>query len=490
MNDTALRVTLGAALLAIAAIVRAATPNRLVRRKLVLSIVLLAGYLIAVGVLAWYPFGPDAAARAVPIVVAVIRLVMALAIINMAVVVAINPLRADRVPERFPTIVQDTIIIAMFALVATGLGGEKVLTTSAVGAVVVGFALQDTLGNMFAGLAIQIEKPFRVGHWVAVGSFVGRVTEVTWRATKLSTKTGNLVVLPNAFIGKEAITNFSEPDVPTRLEIDVGVSYDVPPNQTKAALTEALRQCPVVLPDPPADVILSDFGASALTYRVRFWVKDFARDAAALDQVRSAAYYSLKRHGYEIPYPMQVEYQRDEKAERPADRLARADAVLRAVDLFAPLTDEQRDELASRSVEKLYGAGEAIVRQGDPGSSMFVVSKGRARVVEASGHELAAFGRGGYFGEMSMLTGQPRSATVLAAEECLVLELTAEAMREAALIQPDVLTRVGTVVAERRADLDRHQAEAAAARHGIGESRQTFFARIQEFLRLPNLFRA
>ena len=145
-------------------------------------------------------------------------------------------------PERFPNIVQDTIIIGLFLVVATVVMQEKFLTTSAVGAVVIGFALQDTLGNMFAGLAIQVEKPFRVGHWITVGPFEGLVSEVTWRATKLRTKAGNLVVLPNAFISKEAITNYSEPTAPTRLEVDVGVSYGVPPNQVKAALAEALAQ--------------------------------------------------------------------------------------------------------------------------------------------------------------------------------------------------------------------------------------------------------
>ena len=90
---------------------------------------------------------------------------------------------------------------------------------------VVGFALQDTLGNAFAGLAIQIEKPFRVGHWIRVGDFEGHVAEVTWRATKLRTKAGNFVIVPNNIIAKEAITNYSEPTVPTRLEVEVGVSY-------------------------------------------------------------------------------------------------------------------------------------------------------------------------------------------------------------------------------------------------------------------------
>jgi CRP-like cAMP-binding protein len=372
-------------------------------------------------------------------------------------------------------------------VVATVVMQEKFLTTSAVGAVVIGFALQDTLGNMFSGLAIQVEKPFRVGHWITVGPYEGIVSEITWRATKLRNKAGNLVILPNSFISKEAITNYSEPSAPTRLEVDVGVSYDVPPNQVKAALAEALGNAPLALTTPAPDLLVADFGASAVIYRVRFWINDFARDTAARDQVRSAIYYSLRRHGYEIPFPMQIEIPRQDVSERASDRIERLGEMLKAIDLFAPLTGEERAELAARADERLFGQGETIVRQGDAGHSMFVISRGRVRVVEASGRELAVFAEGGYFGEMSMLTGQPRSASVEAIDECQVVVLTAASLREVALVNPDVVMRISTVVATRQADLDRQKAEAAAERPGVVETRRSLLTRIQEFLRLPNL---
>jgi CRP-like cAMP-binding protein len=203
--------------------------------------------------------------------------------------------------------------------------------------------------------------------------------------------------------------------------------------------------------------------------------------------VRSAIYYSLRRHGYEIPFPMQVEIPRPEEPERASERIDRVSAILAPVALFAPLTREQRDELAARAAERIYGKGERIVRQGDTGGSMFVLHRGRVRVVEASGGELAVFEAGGYFGEMSMLTGQPRSATVEAVEECQVLELTAASLREVALANPEVVTRISQVVAERQADLDRQKAEAAAGRPAVGEMHRSLLTRIQEFLRLPNL---
>jgi len=170
------------------------------------------------------------------------------------------------------------LVIGVLVLIATFVFQDKLLTTSAVGAVVVGFALQDTLGNAFAGLGIQSEKPFRVGHWIRVGEFEGRVNEVTWRATKLRTKAGNFVIVPNNIVAKEAITNYSEPAVPTRLEVEVGASYLSTPAEVKAAALEGLRQVSRILPLPAPDVLLHAFDGSAITYRVRFWISDYEHD--------------------------------------------------------------------------------------------------------------------------------------------------------------------------------------------------------------------
>src|SRR5260221_5100196 len=145
------------------------------------------------------------------------NLALAAALINATVFLLVNPLREDRVPDRFPTILQDAIVIGLILLASTFLS-QQLVTTSAVSAVVLGFALQDTLGNAFAGLAIQSEKPFLVGQWVRVGALEGRVAEVTWRATKLRTKAGNFVILANNLVAKESSVYYSEPTAPFRLE--------------------------------------------------------------------------------------------------------------------------------------------------------------------------------------------------------------------------------------------------------------------------------
>jgi hypothetical protein len=358
----------------------------------------------------------------------------------------------------------------------------ELVTTSAVSAVVLGFALQDTLGNAFAGLAIQSERPFNVGQWIKVGDYEGRVTEVTWRATKLRTKDDNLVVLPNNFVAKEPVVNYSEPASATRLIVDVGASYLVAPNIVKAALAEAVRNVPLVLTTPAPEIELLAFADSAITYRVRFWIGDYEADDRARDQVRTSIYYVFQRRQIEIPWPISVEY----KGELPEiDHEARGRELAEALagtDLLAPLSAEIRGEIARSCRVVSYGDGEAIVRQGDPGQSMFVIAAGDVSVVlEPARNEVARIGRGGYFGEMSLLTGEPRSATVLAVGDVSVIELNADLFRRLGAEYPAAIEQMAVNAITRRADLERLKTSAAGV---VAVEPTTLRARMKKFLRL------
>jgi small-conductance mechanosensitive channel/CRP-like cAMP-binding protein len=453
-------------------------PSRYVRARLRFSIVLLLVFLLAEAAL-------NSGVGDADLLAGIARLTFVLASLNLAISVLANPWREHRPSERFPAIVQDVTMIGLFTVVATLLMKEQLLTTSAVGAVVVGFALQDTLGNLFSGLAIQIEKPFRVGHWIAIGEREGQVQEITWRATKLRTKAGEFLIVPNGIISKEAILNYSEPTVPTRISVEVGVAYDTPPNEVKAALREALSNAPLAMSTPPPFVELKEFAGSSVNYLLYFWVEDYGRDFEALDQVRSNIWYTFRRRSIEIPYPIQIEYSREELPARSEGDVLAAAARLGAIDLFATLPQESRLALSRTGREQIFAAGEAIVREGESGSSMYVVLSGRARVVlEPSGQQVAVIEPGGLFGEMSMLTGDPRTATVRGIDDVRVLEITAERFREVALERPGLVEHITHVIATRRVGLD-HARAAAAATSTIAAVPRTLFGRIQEFLRLP-----
>jgi len=470
----------GVAALAATFAVSSLTVNRLIQRKLRLSLVLLGAYIVLHIVLA---LQPSLTATVDEEFSSLERLALAAGLINLFVIAFLNPLREDRVPDRYPAILQEFIVIGLLLLVATFVFHDRLLTTSAVSAVVIGFALQDTLGNAFAGLAIQSEKPFHVGHWIRVGDFEGRVAEVTWRATKLRTKAGNFVVVPNNIVSKEAITNYSEPAAPTRVEVEVGASYLSAPNIVKAAIREAIANSPRALKTPAPDVILGAFDSSAITYRARFWIEDYERDEAARDQVRTAIYYTFARQGIEIPWPIQVQYERAWNEPASEEGIQERDRLLAGVDLFAALDENQRRAIASATTPRTYGDGESIVREGEPGHSMFVVGSGRVVVVlEPDRREVATIERGGYFGEMSLLTGDPRTATVLARGDSVVLEIDADVFRNLAAVSPQAVEQVGVAAAARRVELD--QMRAAGAGSAVADAPASFLGRMRRFLRL------
>lgn len=354
-------MVVGLALVVITLVLRSTSANRHVRGRLLASAFLFSLYAAISAALAYGSyFSPDLRRQ----LSLTLPLLLSFGVINGAVALVINPWRVDRLPDRFPTIVQDAIGIALFALAATLILQERMFATTAVGAVVIGLALQDTLGNLFAGLAVQIEKPFRVGQWVNIAGKDGLVTEVTWRATKIRTKPGNFVIVPNSALARDTITNYSEPTDETRIEVEVGASYDTPPNDVKATILAAINDEPLILKTHPPEVLVADFASSSITYRIRVWTRDFALDEVIRDRVRSAVYYSFRRAGIVIPYPIQVELFKEDTAPPAADPAA-VETTLRTVPIFSTLSDEQWMELARAAKPRLYAAGEAVVRQGD-----------------------------------------------------------------------------------------------------------------------------
>jgi small-conductance mechanosensitive channel len=470
-------VTASLALLVVTAGFMFIAKNPALHRRLRLTLGLSAAVIAAYAIRTWAPV-PDL----VEGIAKVERLILILGLIHGVLTLLFHPWFSGHSVERAPGIVQGALVISVFLVVVTLFYPEQLFAASAVGAVVVGFALQDTLGNFFAGLALQIDRPFKPGHWIEVGAFQGRVTDITWRATRIQTKTGNLVIVPNNIIGKEAITNYSEPAAPTRLFVEVGTGYEVPPNVVRDAIETALAGCSRVLSTPEPDVVLTDFGASALIFRVRFWVQEFEQDERARDQVRTAIYYELRRRNIEIPWPIQIEYQRTETPKDPVAEQARHSRQIAAVPIFATLGPEVHAALAAAATERLFGDGEMVVREGNPGASMFLVVEGAVAItVGPERREVAVTRAGGYFGEMSLLTGDNRSATVTARGDCTLLEITADAFGAHVRGNPSVLEAFAEAALQRRGELEAVKAAPGAT---PASAKASLLARMRQFFKL------
>ena len=455
-----IHLVLALALLVGAAVFMRLVRNRLIRRRLLFTAGAAVAAALAHGI-AGLPLPNWALEHYDPVLRGLEpfeHLLLIAALTNALVALAFNPWFRDGESDRAPAIIQDSLVLAVIIFAGWKLfdfSGGSLLAGSAIVAAVAGFALQDTLGNAFAGIAIQIERPFNVGHWIGVGEHVGMVTEMTWRSTKIRTRSGNLVALPNSQMSSKAVLNYSTPNTMTRLDIELSASYDAPPNLVREALVDAARSADHVAASPAPDALLVDFGPSAINYRVRVWVDDFSKTERAMSAVRVRAYYEFKRRNIDIPFPTQIQVERRETPPDVAAMRERFVRELARVPVLAGLPPAAHQALASTARELLYADGEVIVREGDKGESMFLIATGCVSITVGADHrEVAVTRAGGYFGEMSLLTGDPRTATVTARGDTTVIEITCEAFRDYVQKHPEVLEQLIAAATIRRKERD------------------------------------
>jgi small-conductance mechanosensitive channel/CRP-like cAMP-binding protein len=323
---------------------------------------------------------------------------------------------------------------------------------SGVIAIVIGLAMQDLLGNLLAGVALYFEKSFQTGDWLLIHDQRAKVIEISWRSTRLLTTDDVLIDVPNSDIVKQAIYNFELPTPQHAVRATIGLHYDVPPARVQEVLKEAAASVPGVRSTPEPRVYLSDFADSSIVYEIKVWIDDDAQRTRILSDLRVHAWYAVKRAGMEIPYPQMVLHRA-----RPADTLgaarATAAAALRGHATFGSLTAEQIDGLVRESPVVLFAPNEHLIEQGDAAGSMFLIVRGRVDV-QITHHEqtnvVAQLGSGACLGEMSLLTGEARTATVIARVEVEAVEILPTTFGAFVRANPEVLGRLSELLAERQ----------------------------------------
>jgi small-conductance mechanosensitive channel/CRP-like cAMP-binding protein len=365
---------------------------------------------------------------------------------------------------------------------------------SAVVSAVLGFALQDVLKNVFAGLALQTEQPFDIGDWIVLDGEPRQVLEMSWRSTHLRNTLGVDFREPNANLVVAEIVNYGSGLRPVGLAVRVGVAYGAPPRLVKDSLVAAAREAPGVVADPAPSALVVGFGDSAVEYEVRFWTREVEGIARMRDVVHSRIWYRLQRDGWSIPFPIrtvQVESARAIQADKRSWRTARAEALLARTDLFAALAPEVRARLADAAEIRYYDAGERLVSEGEAGDSLMLLSRGSVSVTKAGGDlgttsiSLAVLGEGAYFGEMSLLTGAPRSATVTAEGAVEVFVLDREALEPILAADPAIAETLSKVLTERMAaTAARFEDRREALRRTEISDHHTLLTRIRSFFRL------
>lgn len=360
------------------------------------------------------------------------------------------------------------------------------LAASGVLAVVLGLAMQETLSNIISGIALEIGKPFKVGDWLVFENQHAEVMEVNWRSTKLRTNDDIYLDIPNKTIVGSTIRNLSYPTRQHGIRLRIGFEYSVPPNFVKDCLQHATATAVGVAAQPPPKVFLQDFADSAIIYEIKFTMDDQSRFNDICDSIRTNVWYEAQRHGLRIPFPIRT-LQIDRRKADTEDPVAAARASARRQPILQLLDDAQFDKLLHRARLQRFGRGEKVIVQGDSGHSMFIVLAGEADVLVATGGtetRVATLRTGEAFGEMSLLTGEPRSATVRARSDCELWEIEKDTLGEILAENEALVQRLGELLARRR--LENEGLLSATAPGSEMHSRQQEYTR--SFLRKLSAF--
>jgi small-conductance mechanosensitive channel/CRP-like cAMP-binding protein len=355
---------------------------------------------------------------------------------------------------------------------------------------IVGNATQDTLGNLIAGLALNTERPFQIGDWVTVSGNTGRVVDTTWRATRLRTKAEDYVIIPNASIARDAIINYSRPTTHHGCYLPIGVDYESPPNAVRAAILSVLADVPEVLSEPAPVVNLTGYGDFSMNFTVKFFITDYARLDPIQSLVMDRLWYVFKREGIGIPYPIQdVRLSNRVASERLALQATRSTTreLLARVELLQTLSESAIEQLISVVTTVPYAAGEALCHEGDAGDTFYIIRSGTV-VVKIRGKdgrlaEVARLSKGQYFGEISLLTGERRSATVLADGDVEVVRVSKQNFMGLIQADPELAGKLAGVLEKRLSERQALLENSAAGKPAV-ESRIMLATRIRHFFGL------
>jgi len=347
------------------------------------------------------------------------------------------------------------------------------LTSTAIITGVIGFAMQGVLGNLLAGMSLHACGSLAVGDWIEVEGTIGQVTAVNWRETRLRTLGGHTVIVPNGALAGTTLRNFSSPTNLRRHEVPVAASYGDAPGDVIAALIEAAQSVPMVEKEPAPDAYVTGFKDFCIEYVLRFWSKQYERRTMIEGHVMRMIWYKFNRRGIEIPFPMSgrlldnflqaVHAQRFEKPlaseiERCVDDLLGSDfghKLLAGPDGACLLSRDELKAVAKDVKRTRFTHGEVLMRQNEDGESFYVLVRGKVQgtITNADAARPIEFELqpGALFGEMSLLTGLPRSATMTAVTNCELLEFDRRAFAHLLSLREEIPRVLSDLAAARTA---------------------------------------
>jgi small-conductance mechanosensitive channel/CRP-like cAMP-binding protein len=444
------------------------------------------------------------AAHAGGVIYAIFRIVSMVALIRMAGFAVFRlalPL-AGRTP---PRIVEDVAIVVIYfiygvvQLRAAGVDLSSIVTTSAILTAVIAFAMQDTLGNLLGGLALQLDNSVQVGDWVQVDQLVGKVRDIRWRSTLIETRNWETVVIPNSQLMKSRFALLGRREgapMQWRRILNFMVDPNVPPARVISIVNEEMFEVAIhgVARSPAPSCILHAFDEGNLAYQLRYHLTNLQEDDFTDSLVRVHLFASLQRAGIRVAEPQRTVHAvaRDEAHAATVRRreMTRRLEILRGVDLFDGLKQDEKEEIAERLQYAPYAKGDVITKQGASAQWLYIVAFGEADVLyEPPGGTPRSIGTlraGQFFGEMALFAGDVRHATVIAKTDVECYRLDRASVQGLLLSRPNIAEHVSKVVGSRRGSIDEAQQAfaASAANETPAEREINLLLRIRRFFGL------
>ena len=402
-----------------------------------------------------------------------------------------------RLQREAPRIVRDIAegvigVVALLVVLRTaGVEAMPLLTTSALLTAIVGLSLQDTLGNLLAGVVLQTQRPFDLGEWIQIdrdGLQMGRVIELNWRATKVLTADNQELNIPNSQLARAPILNLSRPSRIARRTLEFAIPYELPTQHVRELIERVCCGVPGALEHPKPQLITHAFIDQGIRYRLQFYIDDFGQRELIESQVRDRLWYALHRAGVPFARGAGIPVGQAQPGLEARNLETRTRAI-RNVDFLRDLPDSAVAILAADARTALYAPGELVVRQGERGEELYLCVWGELLVLYTpqSGErvEVARLSAGGMFGEFAQLTGEVRAASVQAVNACEVVAIGKAAFSAVLGTNPSFAELISQRLAERKAALDAaHKDLAPADRASIDEHKGRFLRRLRELLSL------
>jgi small-conductance mechanosensitive channel/CRP-like cAMP-binding protein len=400
--------------------------------------------------------------------------------------IALNYNRQWREARLFPdltaaAIYTAAVLVVLISVLALPIGG--LLATSGVLAIVLGLALQNTLADVFAGIAFGIEAPFNVGDRISLGDKTeGTVVQMNWRSIRILTDGDDVAIVPNSVVAKSEIVNRSFPTRVRSAFIELSCPATSNPERVIDTLQQATLLCPPILPVPVASAVLTRLGSKESRYRVTFSVSDTQHLSTTKDLLFRHAMRQLYYSGLYFPRGAQDIPMPDEGTSRPAHAVL---PLLQDMILFEALETEQLAELATHVTPRSLEPGELLFAQGGTEATLFIVVSGILQIsqdTQFSGQQTVGFiGAGDYVGEVSLLTGAPYAATATARTPCKLYGLDCNVIKRLLTTNADLYAEFDRSARRGLAILNRGVAVRASDENG----RQSLLHRIREFFDNP-----